>query len=225
MSQVAEAETVEAAKPKGVIYWLVRVIIVFVAAVWAIGHFFEGLVLITGRYLWTDGTVEPGLPLERLPMLNQADLRPGTSGTLEDAELSLRLLNAVPLFLETLTVVVAAWLLARVLRRVAEREAFSPTAISGWRALSTTLIVGGVLIGIINTIAVAYLNSYLGLLPSTGAPDPEGTEQLLGGDYSAIAVDLPYWPVTIIVGGLIALALTTAFRAGAQLERDVDGVI
>lgn len=220
-----QIRTTKPSKPKGVVYWLVRVIIVAVAAVWTVSRVLEGFMLITGRLLWTFGGAEPGLPLDRLPVFLQADLRPGTSGTMQDADLLLRLLNAVPLFVEALTVLVATWLLLRVLRRVAEREAFTPTAIGRWRALSATLIAGGVLTGLLNTLAVGYINWHLGLWPNPGVHDREGVEDLLGGDYSGIATAIPHWPVAIIVAGLIALALTTAFRAGAQLERDVDGLV
>lgn len=211
-------------KPKGVVYWLVRVVIIAVTAVWAVSLVLEGFMLIMGRLLWTIGGAEPGLPLDRLPVFLQAGLRPGTSGTMQDADLVLRLLNAVPLFVEALTVLIAAWLLLRVLRRVAEREAFTPTAISRWRALSVTLIAGGVLTGLLNTVASGYINWHLGLWPNRDGAGRDAVEELLGGDYSAIGTAIPDWPVAIIVAGLVALALTTAFRVGAQLERDVDGL-
>lgn len=35
----------------------------------------------------------------------------------------------------------------------------------------------------------------------------------------------PQWPIPVVIGGLIADALLAAFRSGAQLMEDVDGVI
>lgn len=225
MSETMQTNTVEATKPQGVFSRLVRTILITVAALWAISHTSQGFTLITGRFLWTDGNVEPGLPLEDLPILTSTELRPGTSATMEDADLFLRWANAIPLFLEAATVVVAAWLLLRVLRRVAQREAFSTKTISHWKALSLTLMIGGVLIGLVNTFATLYTSAHVGLWPSTGQHDPAAQADFLGGDYVGINIDFPYWPISLIVAGLVALALTTAFRAGAQLERDVDGVI
>lgn len=225
MSEAMQTTTVEETKPQGMFSRLVRAILITVAAFWAISHLSQGFTLITGRFLWTDGNVEPGLPLEHLPILTTAELRPGTSATMEDADLLLRWANAMPLFLEAATVVIAAWLLLRVLRRVTQREAFSTNTINYWKALALTLMVGGVLIGLINTFATLYTSTHVGLWPSTGQRDRDAQADFLGGDYVGINIDFPYWPISLIVAGLVALALTTAFRAGAQLERDVDGVI
>jgi hypothetical protein len=54
---------------------------------------------------------------------------------------------------------------------------------------------------------------------------PEQQDAFLGGDYQSIGTNLPQWPVSVIVAGLVAAALTAAFRAGARLEDDVDGVV
>lgn len=213
-------------KARSVGYWFIHAAIILAAIIAAAGNVVQGLALTIGRPLWNLGDAPlPGLPLERLPIFLQAELREGASGTLVDSDLALRLLNIVPLFVEALTVVVAAWLLLRVLARVANREAFSTTAITRWRALAATLLAGGLLTGFINTAAFIYVNWSVGLLWMDRGFTREEQIDFLGGDYMAVGIDLPHWPIPLLVAGLVALALTAAFRAGAQLERDVDGVI
>ena len=204
------------------IHAAIIIAVVFAAA----GNLSRGVALSLGRPPINLGNEPlPGLPLDRLPILLQAQLREGATGTLADSDLILRLLNIVPLFLEALTVVFAAWLLLRVLGRVAVREAFSVGVIRSWRALTATLLAGGLSTGLINTAAFFYLNWNLGLLWMDRGLDREERIAFLGGDYSGIGVALPHWPLPVLVAGLVSLALTTAFRAGAQLERDIDGVI
>ncbi|WP_147104923.1 DUF2975 domain-containing protein [Nesterenkonia populi] len=223
MSQETEIRTTGARRMGA---WVIRAAIVLAALFGIAGNISRGVALSLGRPPINLGTEPlPGLPLDRLPILLQAELREGATGTVEDSDLVLRLLNIVPLFLEALTVVVAAWLLLRVLSRVAAREAFSTQVVSRWRALTGVLLAGGLLTGLINSAAFLYLNWNLGLLGMDRGLDPEERDAFLGGDYMAVGIDVPHWPIPVIIAGLVALALTAAFRAGAQLERDVDGVI
>ncbi|MGJ9426868.1 hypothetical protein ACHABX_13620 [Nesterenkonia halotolerans] len=206
--------------------WLTYAAIIVAVVLGVAGNISRGVALSLGRPPINLGTEPlPGLPLERLPILLQAELREGATATVADSDLILRLLNIVPLFLEALTVVIAAWLLLRVLGRVAAREAFTTTVIRRWRALTATLLAGGLLTGLTNTAAFLYLNWNLGLLGMDRGLDREERVAFLGGDYMAMGVDVPHWPIPVIIAGLVSLALTAAFRKGAQLERDVDGVI
>lgn len=81
---------------------------------------------------------------------------------------------------------------------------------------------GGVLVGAYNTFLFGFAALYPGI---SNVSEPTRTQEFLGADYSGIGIDAPYWPVTIIAAGLVAYALTAAFRAGAKLERDVDGLV
>lgn len=208
---------------------MVRGVVIIVAAFAVLGSFTAGLTTILGRTLFAFGGADPRLPLERLPILLQADLREGATGTLADADPLLRVLSGVPLLIEAVTVVLAARLLLVVLGRVSRRDPFGAAALLGWRRLTGTLLIGGVLAGLISTAAFTYLNVALGSWPfGIGAGldfSSEERNDFLGGDYQGIGIDFPQWPVSLIVAGLVALALTTAFRTGARLERDVDGVI
>lgn len=211
-------------RPKGAAHHITRVIVIVVTAAWVLGQVLEGIMLIAGRLLLTFGEAEPILLLERLPTLIRVEPGVDFDASMMDADLSLRLLNALPLFTEAITVAMAAWLLLRVIRQVADGDTFSDTAIRRWRTLSVTLIGGGVLTGVLNTLAVGYLSWHLGFGPN--APNAlNETVDILGAHYSVVEVDFPHWPVALIIAGLITLTLTTAFRTGAHLEREVDGLV
>lgn len=139
----------------------------------------------------------------------------------------MRLLGAAPSLVHAVTVALAAWLLLRVLRGISGGTPFSPRVLGSWSRLSVVLLAGGALHALLETTAVVYLSSRIGLLFGVGRVTPEQSEAFLGGDYQGIGIDVPQWPVPVpvLVAGLVALALTTAFRAGARLERDVDGVV
>ncbi|MFP7761857.1 hypothetical protein [Marisediminicola sp. LYQ85] len=178
--------------------------------------------ILTGRTLLTFGGADGRLPLEHLPQLLQADLRQGSSGTLADADLLLRILSATPALIETMIIVAATVFLLRALRRIASSEPFHPMVLRHWKLLASILIGGGILQGLADTAAGAYLFTHISV---TAQFDPAQRNEFLGGDYVAIGTNLPQWPVTTIVAGFVALALMTAFRSGAKLERDVDGVV
>src|SRR5690625_803663 len=79
---------------------------------------------LTGQYLWTDGAADPRLPLDRLPQVNQAEIRDGYSFYLEDLPGWLRALSAAPALLYAITIALAAVLITRMLRLIAVGDAF-----------------------------------------------------------------------------------------------------
>lgn len=215
-------------RPQGWRAWsrtLITCVLVVVAALTVLGSLVTTVVTSTGRMLVTFGDADPRLPLSSLPQLLQADLREGASGTLADLDLGMRLLGAAPSLVHAVTVGLAAWSLVRVLRGVSAAAPFSPRVLKSWTYLTLVLLVGGVVEALADTAAVLYLSTRFGLLWSGDGLTPEEKIAFLGGDYMGIGIDVPTWPVPILVAGLVALALTTAFRAGARLERDVDGVV
>lgn len=206
-------------------YRLVSTVIVVIATLTVLASLVRAITIITGRTLFAFGGADGRLPLVYLPQLLQADLREGATGTLTDAALSLRLLGAVPSLVEVAVIAVAAVALLRVVKGVSRAEPFGATVLANWRLLTLALLGGGILQGLADTVANVYLSSSIGLLLGAGRVTPEQRLEFLGGDYSGIGVNLPQWPLAIIVAGLVALALDAAFRAGARLERDVDGVV
>jgi len=96
----AELDVATTATPKRVKkspYRVVSVLVVVVAIVSVLGDIMRVITISTGRSLFSFAGSDGRLPLSQLPQLMQADLRPGTSATLADADLSLRLLCASPL--------------------------------------------------------------------------------------------------------------------------------
>ena len=208
--------------------WVGRLVttgVVAVAVLTVLGDLVRTVVTSTGRVLVTFGGADPRLRLSDLPQMIQADLREGATGTLADLDLGMRLLGAAPSLVHAVTVALAAWLLLRVLRGISGGTPFSPRVLGSWSRLSVVLLAGGVLHALLETAAVVYLSSRIGLLFGVGRVTSEQSEAFLGGDYQGIGIDVPHWAVPVLVAGLVALALTTAFRAGARLERDVDGVV
>lgn len=184
----------------------------------------------TGRYLSTGGGADSGLPLSELPQVRDAVLRQGASGSLADADLLLRILGAVPSLVHGVTVVLAvAWLL-RALRGIAQGEPFHAFVVANWRRLAITLLVGGLAQGVVDVVAHAYLAAGLGIgaafgaLGTFSAGEPTAPT-FLGADYDSVSSTGATWPVDLLLAGLVALALTAAFRAGARLAEDADGVV
>ncbi|PPH43116.1 hypothetical protein C5D09_15135 [Rathayibacter sp. AY1C9] len=207
------------------VFRVARAVLLIVAVFSVLTALLQTWTVTTGRTLLVFGGADGRLPLRSLPQLLQAEPREGTAPTLADAALSLRLLGALPSLLQAVTIVLAAVFLLRVLRGIAAGRPFDPFVLANWRRLSLALLIGGVAQGLADTAAGLYLSSGIGLLFAAGRVTDEQRDAFLGGDYQAIGTNLPQWPVPVLLAGVVALALTAAFRAGAKLERDVDGVV
>lgn len=181
--------------------------------------------IVTGRSLFTFGGADSRLPLVHLPQLQQAELDSGESGTLADLDLSMRLFGASPLFVQAVIFLVAVVALGRIVSGIARAEPFNSVVQSNWKLLSLTLLGGGLLQALLSTAAWTYFISRIGLHFGMGSVSLETRAEFLGAHYSAIGGPFPQWPWMIIIAGLVALALTAAFRSGAKLEREADGVV
>ncbi|MBB2975708.1 hypothetical protein FHX49_001275 [Microbacterium endophyticum] len=206
-------------------YRVVRALLAVVAGLVVVNDLVRAFTTVTGRTLLTFGGADGRLPLSQLPQLNQADLREGAAGTLADLDFGARVFAAAPSMIEALTVMFAFFLLLRVLKGVALAAPFSAPVLSGWRRLTMVLLVGGCVQVLVETAASVYIASRMGLLFGAGQVMPEDQEAFLGGDYVIVSAALPQWPIAILIAGLVAWALASAFRAGAKLEADVDGVV
>ena len=191
-----------------------------VVAIWtALSGVVTAITISTGRTLFATGGADGRLPLTALPSVNQAELREGSTGTLAEADLGLRLISAAPSVINAITVILAAFFLIVILDRVATGHSFETPVLRLWKYLSVTLLVGGVVQSVLGITANLYLtiNVY-----GTGI---DGQAAFLGGDYDALSFNVFDLPITLLLGGLISLALTLAFRAGSRLESEVDGVV
>jgi len=207
------------------VFVVARSVVLIVATATVLTDLIQVVTIITGRTLFSFGGADPRLPLSYLPQLLQADLHDEATGTLAEASILLRIVCALPSLIHAVTIVLATIYLLRALRGIAQAQPFHPVVLTSWRHLSIVLLVGGLVQALVDTIAVVYLSTGVGLLYGTWNEGPDGQENFLGGDYQGISIDLPQWPFTIIIAGLVALALTAAFRAGARLEKDADGVV
>ncbi len=183
----------------------------------ALSGLVQAWMTITGRYLFVSGGADPRKPVVDLPQLLQAEVREGHSMFLEDVPAALRVLAATPSLLAATTFLVAAFLLARVIRSIAAGEAFGARVRSSLTWLSATLLVGGLLQGAVDTAAGAALWNWF----------PRATD--LGGSHelaiAGLGLDAPHWPVMIVVLGLVASVMALAFRQGARLQAETDGLV
>lgn len=207
-----------------------RFVLLLVMTATVIADTSRAITTATGRYLFTGGGADSRLPLADLPQIADAVPAAGADGTLADADLLLRILGALPSLVHGVTVVLAvAWLL-RALRGIAQGEPFHAFVVANWRRLAITLLAGGALQGIADVVAQAHLaaglgiGAFFGALGTFSAGQPAASA-FLGGDYDSVSSTGAAWPLELLLVGLVALALTAAFRAGARLAEDADGVV
>lgn len=195
------------------------VIIVWIVAVLAaVGSALEIFTVITGRAVFALNGADPRLPLTSLPQINQAELREGAAGYLADAPTWLRVLCSTPAMVYILIALLAAVLITRALRGIAASRPFSSSVRRSMTILSLILIMGGILYGVLDRIAGQAI--YDVAVSST-----QGIQFPLGADYAVTSTNPARWPFFMIITGVVGLALSTAFRAGARLEEAADGLV
>lgn len=112
----------------------------------------------------------------------------------------------------------AAFLITRALRRIAEGRPFSPIVRRSLATLSLILIAGGLTYGVLDTLAGRAIFD-------VGSSFTQGVRFPLGADYVVTSTNMPRWPFFMISSGVVGVALSTAFKAGARLEEEADGVV
>lgn len=123
--------------------------------------------------------------------------------------------TSLPLVVQFITVVACTILLSRLLTAVAPDGAFGARS---RRTLSILGIIG--LSGGILLFGVGVLSWILGR--SWLPPDPSA------GPYQIAMVNqfpFPQWPLTFLLIGIVASALSVAFKTGARMEEDLEGVV
>ncbi len=213
MSTIAQSEKVSETPVRAAV-----VIVWIIAISAAIGSALEVFVTIAGRVVLAFNGADPRLPLTSLPQINQAELREGAIGYLVDAPVWLRVLCATPAMLFILIVIAAAVLISRALHRIADGQPFSSIVRRSIAALSFILIGGGLLYGLLDTLAG-------GAIFSVASSFTEGVQFPLGADYVVTSTNIPRWPFFMISSGVVGIALSKAFKAGARLEEEADGVV
>lgn len=181
-----------------------------VAQMWALG--------VTGRYLMTFGGGDPRIGADNLPQFLQLISLNGDILYLADLPLAVRLLCMSPALVAGITAFVAALSVVRLVRAIADRDAFGQRPRRALAVAGITCLVGGLLQGALDTAAVASLMALTG-----SSPDADGTT--LSDVYRAVSLDVPHWPVQTILVGAVGCILLLAFRAGAELQEEAAGVV
>lgn len=190
----------------------------FVAALVMIGEAIRVFSATTGLVLGNalTGDVTTRASVDTLPQVSFF-LMDGDQGDLGAVDLRIRLLCASPMVVDLVTILLATWLVTRIIDRIGAGASFAPGTPQAWRLLSATLFVGGVLQGVLNTIALSVIQA-----------DPKGVlapHTPNDASITAIGFDGAAWPWMLLVLSVIAGAIAVAFRQGARLQEDADGVI
>ncbi|WAP53228.1 hypothetical protein OL239_09415 [Arthrobacter sp. ATA002] len=190
-----------------------------VAVLAAAGSALESFTVITGRVVFALNGADPRLPLTSLPQINQAELREGSAGYLADAPTWLRVLCATPAMVYIIIALLAAVLITRALHGIAASRPFSSSVRRSMTILSLILIMGGILYGVLDSIAGQAIYDVAVTFFTQGIQFP------LGADYAVTSTNPARWPFFMIITGVVGLALSSAFRAGARLEEAADGLV
>lgn len=188
-------------------------IVLGAASLFALGNAFS---IISGRVLFSDANSDPRLPLERLPQLLQAAPFPGETAFLTDAPLWLRLLCAGGTLVSIGIFILSGVYLRRVIQNLSLGKPFAPAVLHNWKSLSLVLVVGSMLQGLIE---VASFGAIM-LITSSSAPN-----DIWGSNVQSLGVALPNWPWWTLLLGIVTQAILVAFKSGAQLEKDVVGLV
>lgn len=189
--------------------WLV----IGVAAIYAA---LTALAIMTGRGLLAVTGEDALLPLSTLPQLIQADPAEGHQAWLSDAPLWLRLLCSVGTVTSCIILVLCGIYLRRVIQGLAAGRFFAAEVLESWRKLSLVLVLGAIIQGVAETAAFAAIF----WITTTANPN-----EIWGSNLQGLGIDLPHWPWWTLLLGVVGQAIYGAFKSGAQLEKDVVGLV
>lgn len=158
--------------------------------------------------LWTGTGVLNAGPLPQIRTVSQPGLE--FQDLVIGMPLWIRLLSATPTLIVAGTGLIGAFLLASVLAQIARGAAFAARTRLTLARLSLTLIAGCVLAFLIDSVAVMVVQRYM------------DRQMVPLGDYTIAG---PSFPIFLFALGIVAAALLFAFRDGAALEKEAEGVI
>jgi hypothetical protein len=180
-----------------------------------IGALGQAFVVLSGRYLFTFGGAGPRADLDVLPTVTQADFPPSPDIVfLTDIPFWIRLLCATPVLIQGAILAVSAVQMTRIVRHVANGQAFARPVRRAFAALTLALLGGGILQGILATTASAVVSSALpAFLIEKGVR------------WESLGFSGPDLPIMIILLGAISSAVSIAFTDGAKLQDEAEGVV
>ncbi|MBI9113708.1 DUF2975 domain-containing protein [Sanguibacter suaedae] len=180
-------------------------VLVVLAALWSV---------VRGRYLVALGTATPHLTLEDLPQVERVGAVVTDEVLVSDLAVWVRLLAWLPDIVQGAALVVAGLCAVRALRGIGKGDFFSPTVVSAVRWGGGTLIVGG--------LAQGALDSFASFLLATTQAGPDGA---WSNAYDSLTFTGGTWPLSLVVIGVLVVAVGAAFREGARLQTEVEGVV
>ena len=125
---------------------------------------------------------------------------------LADPSTGQRLLDLAPGLVSLVLLLVGSWLVLRIMRSVASGDPFTATTVRRLRQLAAVLLLGPLALVVLTPVVSGVLLSQVDL-----------------GDVApAFRLELPWLP---LVGGLVVALLAEAFRAGATLREDLEGLV
>lgn len=199
---------------------IVAWVLVGAATLMVLADLVQATALATGRVLISAGGDNPRLSPDGLPNLFAPEARAGTLLMLGDTALPTRLLLTIPSLLHAAVVVAATVFVLQIVRAVAANNPFSEPTLRHWRRLTAILLVGGIAQVIADSAVNSYLVTAVGHYLGSDRATLEEQALIPGGDFAPVGANLP-----VIAAGLVALALTAAFRSGARLTKDTDGLV
>lgn len=183
------------------------------AAATAMKALLQTLIYLNGSNPLVFGGADGRVSLSDLPQLLQASPRSEVAQLLYlgDLPLWLRALSVSPYLVAAVTAVAAAVLLGRVLRAVRTGAPFTAPAVGALKVLAVVLLGGAIAQGLLGTAAVLAISHVVWQVPGFTSA------------YTGIGTDVPHWPLTTAVLGLLAIAAHTAFRHGQSLQDPATG--
>lgn len=173
---------------------------------------------LTGGFIFFFWETDTRMPLTALPQVLRADVRFDADGYVSDVASWTRVHCAAPTATNTLTALLATIFVAGILRKIAHGQPFDKKVIRNWKSLGLAFVIGGTIQGVLDTAAGQ------SLMGAAGVPNADGDFEL-GAEYTIPIVNSPQWPLFLMLTGVISAALTIAFRSGAWLESEIEGVV
>lgn len=169
---------------------------------------------------WVYGTNIPHSPreIDSLPQLLQFDQRTDAPMTVLDLPIWVRMLCAAPDLIQALALATSAFLLLPMLMAIGEGDSFGRPVQRHLHRISVVLVVTSVAVPLVDVLAQWQLSvaiwSYQAELVAAGIEH--------GYSMGTRVPLIPWLPLAL---GIVAAALSWAFRDGAALEKEAEGVV
>lgn len=183
-----------------------------------LGGIWRVVSLVRGRE-WNMSGPDAPLGLQYLPQVTLYEQEGGELMTVLDLPAWLRALAVAPGLVESGALAVAAMVLMTVLMAIGQGHSFSDAVQLYLGRIATTLVASTVAVVVIDVVALWQIDVAISDHRSM-ARDAGETFDIVG-----FGTNPPAFPLMALALGLVAAALRWAFRDGARLEREVEGVV